>query len=177
MSDAERLDRREVHPGKVVHLTVDRVRIPNGNVVELEMIQHPGAAAVVPVDAEGNVILVRQYRYATDSYLLEVPAGKLDGDEAPELCARREVEEETGYRAGSLTPLGWIWTTPGFSDEKIWLFLARDLELSTPDLQEDEVLTVERMPLEQAASMAARGELTDAKSICALFRAREHLAG
>ncbi len=177
MSDGERLGRKEIHAGSVVHLTVDTVRIPNGNVVELELIHHRGAAAVVPLDAEGNVVLVRQYRYATGGYLLEVPAGKLDGGEAPEVCARREVEEETGFRAETLIPLGWIWTTPGFTDEKIWLFLARDLTATASDLQEDEVLTVEHMPLEQAAALAAGGQLNDAKSICALLRARDYLAG
>ena len=172
MSDAKILGTRRVHDGRVVRLDLEKVRLPNGNVVTLEIVRHPGAAAVVPVDDDGQAILVRQYRHATGSWVLEVPAGKLDQPgESPEECARREVEEETGYRAGLLEPLGWIWTTPGFSDEKIWLFAARDLTRTRASLQADEVLTVTRLPLDEAARMALAGEIQDAKSICALLRA------
>jgi ADP-ribose pyrophosphatase len=172
MSDAKILGSRRVHDGRVVRLDLEEVRLPNGNVVTLEIVRHPGAAAVVPVDGDGQAILVRQYRHATGSWVLEVPAGKLDRPgEPPEECARREVEEETGYRVGRLEPLGWIWTTPGFSDEKIWLFVARDLTRTRPSLQSDEVLTVTRLPLEDAARMALEGEIQDAKSVCALVRA------
>jgi ADP-ribose pyrophosphatase len=171
MSEDPLLDRRSIFNGRVVNLSVDRVRLPNGRICELEMIRHPGAAAVVPLDDEGQVLLVRQYRYAAGGWLLEVPAGKLDPGEPPESCAVREVEEETGYRPGALEPLGWVWTTPGFTDEKIWLFLARDLVRSKQDLQTDEVLTVERYPLERAVEMAGEGEIHDGKSVCALLRA------
>jgi len=175
MHEAERLERRHVFQGRIVDLSVDRVRLPNGNVCDLELIRHPGAAAVVPVDEQGNVILVRQYRYASGGWLVEVPAGKLDGGEAPEMCATREVEEETGFKTGKLTPLGWIWTTPGFTDEKIWLFLATELTASQSDLQPDEVLTVKTMPLAEAVRLALHGEIRDAKSVCALLRAAHHL--
>jgi ADP-ribose pyrophosphatase len=171
MDRAELLDSRRVWTGRIIDVDVDRVRLPNGNVCELELIRHPGAAAVVPVDAEGNVVLVRQYRHAASGWLLEVPAGKLDGDESPEACAAREVEEETGFRPCRLEPLGWIWTTPGFTDEKIWLYVATDLEPSRVALQPDEVLSVERLPLDEAARMAADGRIRDAKSVCALLRA------
>ena len=175
MADAKRLERRRVFDGRVVRLSVDRVRLPNGSVCELEMIRHPGAAAVVPVDRENRVVLVRQYRYAAGGWILEVPAGKLDGGEAPEVCATREVEEETGFRPRRLVPMGWIWTTPGFTDEKIWLFLALDLEPAVQTLQRDEVLTVERVPFGEALDRATRGEIQDAKSICALLRAPHFL--
>ena len=175
MGEAENLGSRRIFKGRVVDLSVDRVRLPNGNVCELELIRHPGAAAVVPVDSSANVLLIRQYRHATDGFLLEVPAGKLDPGESPEACAAREVQEETGFRAGRLEPLGWIWTTPGFTDEKIWLFLANELTPASQALQADEVLSVERLPLEDAISMALRGEITDAKSICALMRAKHIL--
>jgi ADP-ribose pyrophosphatase len=170
MSDIRRLDRRTIFDGKIVHLSVDRVQLPNGNVCDLEMIRHPGAAAVVPVDEAGNVLLVRQYRYAAAGWLYEVPAGKLDAEEPPEVCAAREVEEETGFKAGRLTEMGWIWTTPGFTDERIWLYLATELEASQQSLQADEVLSVERMPLTEAVNLASRGEIRDAKSVCALLR-------
>ncbi|MHC4225216.1 MAG: NUDIX hydrolase [Planctomycetota bacterium] len=171
MRDGTLLERRSVFEGRVVKLSVDRVRLPNGNETELEMIRHPGAAAVVPVDAEGQVLLVRQYRYASGGWVLEVPAGKLDAGEPPEDCALREVEEETGFKPGRLIPMGWIWTTPGFTDEKIWLYLAQDLQPAHQSLQSDEVLTVERVPLVQAVDRAVRGEIVDAKSVCALLRA------
>jgi ADP-ribose pyrophosphatase len=171
----EVLEKRGVFRGKVVDLSVERVRLPNGNVCELELIRHPGAAAVVPLDGNGDVLLVRQYRHATGGYVLEVPAGKLDPGEPPEACALREVEEETGHRPRTLAPLGWIWTTPGFTDERIWLFLATDLAPTRQDLQHDEVLTVERLPLAEAVARAERGEIVDAKSVCALLRAAHRL--
>jgi ADP-ribose pyrophosphatase len=154
MTDAELLERRAVFDGRVVKLSLDRVRLPNGRVCDLEMIRHPGAAAAVPIDAEGRVLLVRQYRYAAGGWILEVPAGKLDGGEAPEVCAAREVAEETGFRPGRLISMGRIWTTPGFTDEKIWLFLALELEPAAQALQQDEVLTVERLPLPDARCSA-----------------------
>ena len=175
MTEARRLKRTTVFDGRVVHLTVDRVELPNGRTAELEVISHPGAAAMVPLSEEGEVFLVRQYRYATGSWLLEVPAGKLDPGEEPEVCAAREVEEEIGYRASELIPLGWIWTTPGFTDEKIWLYLARGLEPSEQKLETDEILTVESMPLAEAVAKVHAGEICDGKSICALLRAENYL--
>jgi len=175
MAEIEVVERREVFKGRVVDLAVERVRLPNGNVCELELIRHPGAAAVVPVDEAGRVLLVRQYRHATGGWLLEVPAGKLDPGEPPETCALREVEEETGHRPRDLAPLGWIYTTPGFTDEKIWLYLATGLTPTRQDLERDEVLTVERLPLAEAANRAESGDITDAKSVCALLRAARRL--
>jgi len=177
VDEARLLTSKSIYEGRVVRLRLDRVELPNGRPVELEVVRHPGAAAVVPVDRDGNVLLVRQYRHATSGWLIEVPAGKLDAGEDPETCARREVEEETGHRAGRLDPLGWIWTTPGFTDERIWLFLARDLTVTEQRLEHDEVLTVERLPIAEAAARAAAGEIVDAKSVCALLRAAAVLAG
>ena len=172
MSDPVIVSSRSIHDGRIVKLALEEVRLPNGHTITLEVIKHPGAAAVVPVDHDGNVILVRQYRHATGSWLLEVPAGKLDHPgESPEACALREVEEETGYRAGTLSSLGWIWTTPGFTDEKIWLYLAEDLSPTRASLQPDEVLTVEKLPLAEAVRRAGSGEIVDGKSVCALLRA------
>ncbi len=175
MGEGERLARRQVHRGRIVHLTVDTVRLPNGSTTDLELIQHRGAAAIVPVDEAGDVLLVRQYRYATGGWLLEVPAGTLDEGEEPENCARREVEEEVGVRAGRLDSLGWIWTTPGFTDEKIWLYLATELTPGKQALDDDEVLLPVRRPLVEAAEAAAAGEIRDGKSVCALLRAERFL--
>lgn len=173
MSHKNQVSSKRVYSGSFLTLNVDQVALPNGKRVELEMIRHPGAAAVVPVDADGNAILVRQYRYATDGWLLEVPAGKLDPGEPPESCARREVEEETGYHIGQLDPLGWIWTTPGFTDEKIWLFRGSDLVRGTQRLQGSELLEVVKLPLAEAIRAAADGTIQDGKSVCALLRAAQ----
>ncbi len=171
----ERLENREVFRGRTVRLDVDTVRLPNGHVADLEIIHHPGAVAVVPVLEDGNVLLVRQYRYATGGWLLEVPAGTLDPGEKPDAAAVRETEEETGYRPGELKPLGWVWTTPGFTDEKIWLYLATGLTETKQGLGDDEVIEIERLPLRDAIEKAASGEIHDSKSVCALLRAARHL--
>jgi ADP-ribose pyrophosphatase len=168
---AERLASRTVFAGRRIEVRVDRLRLPGGAEHDFEMIHHPGAAAIVPLLASGEVLMLRQYRYATGGWLLEVPAGTLEPGESPEHCAARELQEETGYRAGALQPLGWIWTTPGFTDERIWLFLATGLAGGRQALERDELLTLERLPLARAAAMAAGGEIVDAKSIAALLRA------
>jgi len=166
----ERLETREIYPGRTIHVAVDKVRLPNGKVMDLELVHHQGAVAVVPVIGE-DVLMVRQYRYATGGWLLEIPAGKLEKGEKPEACAVRETEEETGFRPSELEPLGWIWTTPGFADEKIWLYLATGLQPTRQELGDDEVLSVERMTLADAVEKAVRGEIHDSKSVCALLRA------
>lgn len=177
MDTGKLIERRSVFDGRIVKLSVDTVRLPNGNVAELELIRHQGAAAVVPVDDDRNVLLVRQYRHAAGGWLLEVPAGKLDPGESPETCALREVEEETGFSPEELIPMGWIFTTPGFTDEKIWLFAAKGLRETKQQLEDDEVLTVERFPLDEAVALATRGELRDAKSVCSLLRLSHFLGG
>lgn len=175
MNEAELLSRREIFKGRVVDLSVDQVRMPNGKSTELEVIRHPGAAAMVPLTDSGEVLLVRQYRYATGGWLVEVPAGKLDEGEAPEVCAARELEEEVGMKPAELLSLGWIWTTPGFTDERIWLYLCRGLSPTQQDLEDDEVLTVEPRSLPEAVEMVHRGEICDGKSVCALLRADAYL--
>lgn len=171
----ERLDTRDIYPGRTIHVAVDKVRLPNGKVMDMELVHHKGAVAVVPVIGD-DVLMIRQYRYATGGWLLEIPAGKLEPDEKPETCAIRETEEETGFRPSELEPLGWIWTTPGFCDEKIWLYLATGLEETRQGLDEDEVLELERMPLQEAVDKAVRGEIHDGKTVCALLRAASRLA-
>lgn len=171
MANGERLHSRQVFRGRIVDLRVERVRLPNGHVSELELVRHPGSAAILPVDRAGDAVLVRQYRHATGGWLLEAPAGTLDGAEAPEVCAARELAEETGLAAARLVPLGWIWTAPGFTDERIWLFLATELSPARQALESDEVLRVERVPFGDALERARSGEILDAKTVCALFRA------
>jgi ADP-ribose pyrophosphatase len=178
LAGGRRLSSRTVHRGRVVELAIERVRMPNGSEMEFELVHHRGAAAAVPVlsgPGGDEVLLVRQYRYATGGWLLEVPAGGLDRGELPADCARREVEEETGHRPAEVEPLGWVWSTPGFCDEKIWLFLARGLEPTRQRLEADEVLEVERLPLAEAVGRAVAGELHDAKTVAALLRAGTRL--
>ena len=175
MNEAELLSRREIFKGRVVDLDVDQVRMPNGKSTELEVIRHPGAAAMVPLTDSGEVLLVRQYRYATGGWLVEVPAGKLDEGESPEVCAARELEEEVGMKPAELLSLGWIWTTPGFTDERIWLYLCRGLSPAQQNLEDDELLTVESRSMPEAIEMVHRGEICDGKSVCALLRADAYL--
>lgn len=161
--------------GVKLRLETETAELPNGRSVQLEIVRHPGAAAIAPFPTERSVLLIRQYRHAADGFILEVPAGKLEPDESPETCAARELEEEAGRRAGRLEPLGWIFTTPGFTDERIHLFAAFDLEPVPPRPEESELIEVIEMPLEEALELIWRGELRDAKSALALLHAARHL--
>ena len=168
---------RLVHDGRIVHLSLDAVRFPDGSEGELEMIRHAGAAAVLPVvgSPEGtdpDVLLIRQYRYASGGYLYEVPAGMPNGPgEEWEECAHRELEEETGYRAGSLRPLTWIYTTPGFTDEVIHLFVATELEEGKASFDDDEFVEVVRVPFSTAVEWVGDGRIVDGKSVVAILYA------
>ncbi len=161
----------QIKRGFRVRVNRERATLPNGRAIELDIVHHPGAAAVVPFVSDDEVLLIRQYRHAAGGMILEVPAGKLDDGEAPELCAARELQEEAGCRAGRLEPLGWIWTTPGFTDERIFLFAAFDLEEVGRRPEDDEFIEVLRMPLDEALELVWRSELADGKSAVALLRA------
>ena len=180
MSESERatgrvLSSRTAWDGGWLQVEVEQVALPDGREAEMFRVRHPGAAAIVPVDDDGQVLLLRQYRHAIGRWVLEIPAGKIDDGEEVAAGAARELEEETGYRPRELIGLGSIWTSPGFTDERIWLFLARGLESGRQDLEADELLEIERMPMEWALEMAVNGELEDGKSVSALLRARRHL--
>lgn len=169
------LGRREIWDGRIVRLTLDRVRFPDGREGELELVRHAGAAAVVPFldpphDPDSRVVLLRQYRYAAGGYLYEIPAGMPAGPEEPwEVCAHRELEEETGWRAGDLRYLTRILTTPGFTDEEIHLFAATDLREGAIHRDTDEYIEVVEMPLSQALARIRSGEIVDAKTLSALL--------
>ena len=165
------MSERRITRGAQFEFVTERVRLPNGREVDMDLVHHPGAAAVVPFLDARRVLLIRQHRHATGGSLLEIPAGKLDPGESPEDCALRELEEETGYRAGRLEPLTSIWTSPGFCDEVIHLFAARDLEPSEQRLEPDEILELVPTPLATAIEQIRRGELRDAKSVVALLLA------
>jgi len=172
----ERLSTQRVYAGRLLKVDCDLVRLPNGSTTDLEMVRHPGAAAIVPFVSDDDILLVRQFRYAAQGFILEVPAGTLHAGEPPDLCARREVEEEVGHRAGRLLKIGSIYTTPGFTDEVIHLYVARDLIPVEQRLDADEVLTVERLPFRRAIDLIRLGEIVDSKTICALMLARETAA-
>ena len=165
--------RREIYRGRIVDLGIERVTLPNGAEVELEVIRHQGASAVVAVDDAQRVALIRQFRHAAGGFIWELPAGVLDQPgETPEECAGREVLEETGLRAGRLTWLATIPTTPGFTDERIHLFLAQELREEQPAHGHDEVIAeIARLPLRDAFAMIRRGDIVDSKTICGLYLA------
>lgn len=153
---------------------VDRVRFPDGSEGEQVLIHHPGAAAVIPMlsDPRGidpQILLIRQYRYAVGGMLWEIPAGRLEPNEAPIDCARRELSEETGCRCERLEPLTWLWTTPGFTNEKIHLFLATGLTQGATARESDEFMEVVPLALSEVLAMIRRGEITDAKTLVAIL--------
>ncbi len=168
------LARRRIHTGRVVHLDVDTVQYPDGSTGEMEMLRHPGAAAVIPFasdprGADPTVLLIRQYRYATGGALFEIPAGRLDAGEAPEQCARRELKEEVGVTAGRLERLTTIWTTPGFTDERIHLYWAADLAAGAHAREPDEFIEVVPKPLSEVLGMVRSGEICDGKTVVAIL--------
>ena len=171
-----------VHDGRVVHLSIDTVRFPDGSVGDLELVRHRGAAAVLPVlggasDADPDILLLRQYRYAAGGEIWEVPAGIIEPGESREECARRELEEEAGVTAGELVALTTIHTTPGFTNEEIHLYAAFDLAPGTARTDEDEFLQVVRLPLSEALRMVRAGEISDGKSLVAILYAARFLMG
>jgi ADP-ribose pyrophosphatase len=159
---------RNIYTGRIVKLNLETVTLPNGATVELEIIHHPGAVAVVPMKDDRTVVLIRQYRHAAGGYIYEIPAGTLHPGEDPRDCAARELEEEIGYRAGAFEPLLSFFTTPGFTDEIIHVYRAIGLTRGTQDLGSDEVLEVVEMPLDAAMDRIADGTIRDGKTIVGL---------
>lgn len=176
--ERRRLETRRVYTGRIVSVDVDTVRAPGGSTLTLEMVRHRGAAAVVPLlgdpaSADPPVLLIRQYRYAADGPIWEIPAGVLEPGETPEACARRELLEETGARADRIERLTTIYTTPGFTDERIHLFVATGITAGEPKPMADEFLVVEPRPLSRVLEMIREGEVVDGKTIVAIL----YLAG
>jgi ADP-ribose pyrophosphatase len=164
--------RKVLHRGKIVDLCREDVVLPNGRHMELEVVRHPGGAAVVAINARGEVCLLRQYRHVVGGWIWEIPAGKLEPDHTPLEMAQRELEEEAGLQARDWQPLGSVLSSPGIFTEVIHLFLARELA-SVPSRHEmHEVIEVHWVPFIEALAMAARGEISDSKSIAGLFRAQ-----
>ncbi|RDV82108.1 NUDIX domain-containing protein [Ammonifex thiophilus] len=165
----KRLKSETVFQGRILRVRVDTVLLPDGRTSTREVVEYSGAVAIVPLTAEGDVIMVRQYRYPVGRELLEIPAGKIEEGEEPEACAQRELEEETGFIARTWKHLASFYSTPGFTSEKMHLFLAQDLYQGRKSPDRDEFLRVERLPLSQALELVRKGEIVDAKSICGLL--------
>ena len=161
--------------GRAFAIRRDHLKTPDGRETKFEIIEHGGSVVLIPIDDNGNMLLVRQYRHATGQDLLELPAGTLDDNEEPEICAAREVREETGMAAGKLLKLGEFYLAPGYSTEFMVVFLATDLHHAPLEADADEFLSVESIPVAEAIRKAERGEIPDAKSLAALFLAKPSL--
>lgn len=163
------ISRETVFDGKLIKVLKEMVRLPDGNVRPREIVVHPGAVALVVVDQDEKLVLVRQYRRATDKVLLEIPAGTRESDEDAEACARREVQEEVGYAAGRVERLGGFYSAPGFCTEYLDCYLLTDLKESRLQPDDDEKIEVVKLSAEEARDAIQRGEICDAKSICGIL--------
>jgi len=162
--------------GRAFKIRRDYLKTPDGKETKFEIVEHGGSVVIIPIDNDGNILFVRQYRHAAGMDMLELPAGTRDSlDEPYEECATREIREETGMEAGTLTKVGEFYLAPGYSTEFMGAFLATDLKHNPLDPDADEFLSVEKIPVKEAIAMAERGEMPDSKSLAALFMARPHL--
>ena len=168
----ETIDSETVFKGKVFNVRRDRLSLPNGEQTDIDVVEHSGAVTLLPIDDQGKVWLVRQYRHPAKSELLELPAGVINKDETPEACARREIREEIGMSARELLKLGEFFMAPGYSSEYMYVFLATGLNPDPLQADEDEFLSVEKIPLDQLYQMAEQGEIRDSKTLAVLFLAR-----
>ena len=166
---------RHIHSGRIIDVSTERLLYANGREYDLDFVRHPGAAAVVAVDGAGRVCLVRQYRHGVTDFLWEIPAGKLDPGEAPQVCAVRELAEETGVVAKRWTSLGQFLPAPGIFSEVIHLYLAQDLDVGAAAPDADEDLELQWLPLNEAIDKVLRCEWNDGKTALGLWRAQYHL--
>jgi ADP-ribose pyrophosphatase len=164
-----------LYQGCVLNLRKDTVTLPNGETAFREVIEHNGGACVAALDDNGNLLMVRQYRYAAGQTMWEIPAGKLEKGEDPAVCAARELEEEAGYTAEELIPLGYFFPTPAYCQEKIYMYYANKLTPSKQNLDEDEFLVVDAIPFEKAVEMVNNGEIIDGKTQLAILKVKELL--
>jgi len=161
--------------GRVFKIRRDLLKTPDGRETKYEIIEHGGSVAIVPVDDDGNLLFIRQYRHAAGKEMLELPAGTRDDDEPYEECAAREIREETGMEAGKLQKVGEFYLAPGYSTEFMGVFLATELKHNPLEADDDEFLSVEKMSVKEAFAMALRGEMLDAKTLAALLLAKPYL--
>ena len=169
----DKISSTQIFSGKLIDLYLDNVRLPNGKKSTREWIDHPGAVCIVPILDNGNILLIRQFRYGPREEFIEIPAGKIDKNEDPLKCGLRELEEETGYKSNKLTFLTNIHPAIGFSNEKMWMYLAEELELSKKKLDEDEFLELLPTPLNKALEWVFSGKITDVKTIIGIMWMKE----
>ena len=169
----ERLERRVNYQGRIVEMCTDVIALPNGKTVEWDMVHHKGAAAILPVDEDGKLILVRQFRNGPQKEILEIPAGGLNPGEDFLTCAARELEEEIGYRAEEIHPLIELYTTVAFCDEKIGIYYTEKMVPTVQHLDEDEFVTIERYPLQKVVDMIMDGTIQDSKTMAAVLAYKE----
>lgn len=170
------VDSRRIYAGKIINLRVDRVELPNGKISIREIVEHPGAVAVVPLTEEGHVIMVEQFRKALEMVTLEIPAGKLEPGEDPKECALRELEEETGMRGTKIIPVCTFFSSPGFSDEIMHLFVAQELIPACQNPDTDEIINPVTLPLAEAVNMIYAGKIVDGKTIVGLLAVAYRMA-
>jgi len=173
----EIIGRTQFYQGKIFNLQKVQVRLPDGREPTYEMVEHPGAVAMIPLDSEGNILFVRQFRAGVGGELLEIPAGTLHAGEDPALCADRELREEIGMAARDMRKLAQFYLAPGYSSELLHIFLAADLYPSSLNMDADEYLHIVPIPVDRAYAMAAAGELHDGKTLAALLLAQPLLQG
>ena len=166
------LESHVLYEGKIIRVRKDTALLPNGNQAPREVVEHPGGVGIVPLDSDGCVLMVRQFRYPLGKTLLEIPAGKMEPGEDPQVCAERELSEEAGASAGKLTYLGYAYVSPGFCDEAIHLYLAEDLTFGQTHPDEDEFLRLERIPFQEMVHRIMNGEIEDAKTVAAVLKAK-----
>jgi 8-oxo-dGTP pyrophosphatase MutT (NUDIX family) len=175
MASFELIHSEPVFQGRAFKIRRDRMKMPDGRQTNFDIVEHTGSVVILPIDEHGNLLFVRQYRHAAGMDLLELPAGTRDGDEPHEVCAAREIREETGMAAGKIERIGDFYLAPGYSTEFMAVFLATDLKHDPLQADEDEFLQVEKMPVKKAFEMALHGEMPDAKTLATLFLARAQL--
>ena len=169
----DKISSTQIFSGKLIDLYLDNVRLPNGKQSTREWLDHPGAVCLVPILNNGDILLIRQFRYGPREEFIEIPAGKLDKNEEPLKCGLRELEEETGYKSNKLTFLTNIHPAIGFSNEKMWMYLAEELELSEKKLDDDEFLELLPTPLNVALEWVFSGKITDVKTIIGIMWMKE----
>ncbi len=166
---------KRIYDGIVVNLRVDTVELPDGKTALRDIVEHPGGVGIVAITDDNKILMVKQYRKPIEKAILELPAGKLDKNEDHEVCGRRELEEETGYKAKEFTYLGYMYPSPGFDDEVTHLYLARDLYKGEVNLDEDEYLDVYKYDISEVKEMIMNNEINDAKTVIGFFKAMEYL--
>lgn len=165
----------KIYEGKILNLRIDTVELPDKKYSKREIVEHPGAVAVVPITDEGDIILVKQYRKAVERELLEIPAGKLEINEEPKECVARELKEETGYTSSNIDYIFEFYTSPGFSNEKMYLFIATDLKEGEAEPETDEYIEVQKYKIAELLDMVKKGEISDSKTIIGILIAEKVL--